>query len=99
MFSQEILSERSFTFWDWFYSAMKLFKVDQNIRDLWQENLIMGFVARDKTETLLKTCQPGTAILRFADSCLGGLSVSWIHVGKSLSQSKGSHYCICTAYA
>lgn len=38
---------------------------------------IMGFVKKRQAEELLSTCAPGTFILRFSDSELGGITIAW----------------------
>lgn len=37
----------------------------------------MGFVKKRQAEELLATCAPGTFILRFSDSELGGITIAW----------------------
>lgn len=68
-FCKDTLPFRQFSFWDWFYSFMKLARDD--LRGTWVEGLIVGFVRKDKAEALLSNCQSGTFLLRFSDSILG----------------------------
>ena len=53
---------RSFTFWDWVYSAYDL--IDKCLKKLWQDKLIYGFVNKETVNTLLMSCQPNTFLLR-----------------------------------
>jgi len=68
-FCKEPLPQRTFTFWDWFYAAMKLTK--DKLRDQWKKDLIVGFISRRQTEEKLMNSTPGTFLLRFSDSVIG----------------------------
>lgn len=68
-FCKDLLPDRDFTFWDWFYAIMKLTR--DHLSGPWNENLIVGFIAKDHAENRLLECQPGTFLLRFSDSILG----------------------------
>lgn len=68
-FCKEPLPERTFSFWDWFYSVMKLTK--DHIRGPWTEGLIIGFINKREAVEKLLQCPPGTFLLRFSDSELG----------------------------
>ena len=70
-FCKEPLPDRTFTFWDWFFSTMKLTK-DQLVGP-WKADLIVGFINKRTTEDILRRCAPGTFLLRFSDSELGNL--------------------------
>ncbi len=74
-FSKEPLPERNFTFWEWFYAILKVTK--EHLRSLWNDKTIIGFIWRKQAEEMLASCQPGTFLLRFSDSELGGLTVAW----------------------
>ncbi|KAF7489895.1 Signal transducer and activator of transcription 5A [Sarcoptes scabiei] len=74
-FSKEPLSDRNFTFWEWFYSVLKITK--EHLRALWNDGLIHGFVSRTETNNMLSQCPLGTFLLRFSDSEQGGLTVAW----------------------
>lgn len=39
---------------------------------------IMGFVSKEMERTLLKDRQPGTFLLRFSESHLGGITFTWV---------------------
>ena len=74
-FSKEPLPDRSFTFWEWFYAILKLTK--EHLKGLWTDKTIIGFIWRRTAEEMLAQCVPGTFLLRFSDSELGGLTVAW----------------------
>ncbi|XP_037041739.1 signal transducer and transcription activator-like [Bradysia coprophila] len=75
-FCKDPLPELAFTFWDWFYAVTKLTR--DYLRGPWIDGSIIGFVNRRETEKKLLQCPPGTFLLRFADSQLGGISISWV---------------------
>lgn len=75
-FAKEPLSDRSFTFWEWFYAVLKVTR--EYLRPLWQEQTMLGFISRKQTEDLLTQCQQGTFLLRFSDSELGGVTIAWV---------------------
>lgn len=74
-FCKEPLTDRNFTFWEWFFAIMKLTR--EHLRGPWVDGAIMGFVKKRQAEELLSTCAPGTFILRFSDSELGGITIAW----------------------
>ncbi|XP_026810349.1 signal transducer and activator of transcription 5B-like isoform X3 [Rhopalosiphum maidis] len=74
-FCKEPLPQRSFTFWEWFYSVMKLTK--EHLKGLWTDGAIMGFIRKSEAEEMLTRYATGTFLLRFSDSELGGLTVAW----------------------
>lgn len=39
---------------------------------------IMGFVSKEMERALLKDRQPGTFLLRFSESHLGGITFTWV---------------------
>ncbi|CAD5115753.1 DgyrCDS4698 [Dimorphilus gyrociliatus] len=76
-FNKEPLSPRNFTFWEWFYNLLKLVK--EWLHDLWKDGLIHGFVSKQQASNcLLNSGKPGTFMLRFSDSELGGLTISFL---------------------
>jgi len=87
-FSKEPLPDRSFTFWEWFYAILKLTK--EHLKGLWADDTIMGFIWRKSAEDMLAQCVPGTFLLRFSDSELGGLTVAW--KSKSMDGSPDEYY-------
>lgn len=66
----------SFTFWDWFYSIMKL--TAKHLRELWQDGCIMGFISRPQAEKQLLSVSNGNFLLRFSESELGGVTIGWV---------------------
>lgn len=68
-FCKEPLPDRTFTFWEWYYAAMKLTR--EHLRGPWGEGSIVGFIQKKTAEDLLIKCTRGTFLLRFSDSELG----------------------------
>ena len=80
-FCKDTLFERGFTFWDWFYSVMKLTR--EHLRALWVNNYIHGFVQKKEAEEMLAaSANDGTFLLRFSDSELGGITIACIDKGE-----------------
>ncbi|KAK9728257.1 STAT protein, protein interaction domain [Popillia japonica] len=75
-FCKEPLSERNFTFWEWFYAVMKLTR--EHLRGPWVDGFIMGFVKKKYAEEMLQNRPTGTFLLRFSDSELGGVTIAWV---------------------
>lgn len=80
-FCKDPLPERSFTFWDWFYWVMRLTK--DHLREPWKEGLINGFISKSQAEEMLLKCEPGTFLLRFSDSILGGISIAYVELNNT----------------
>lgn len=81
-FCKDPLPDRNFTFWEWFYAAMRLIR--EHMCDLWNKNYIFGFIDKASAENLLLTnCQPGTFLLRFSDSELGGLTIATLNLDEN----------------
>lgn len=76
LFCKETLPDRNFTFWDWFYAIMKL--TLNQLRGPWADGHIMGFISKQQAEDLLMNCAPGTFLLRFSDSELGGVTIAFV---------------------
>lgn len=74
-FSKDLLPEQSFSFWDWFYNILQLTR--EHLSDIWADGHIIGFLPRQHAETLLLTKPPGTFLLRFSDTLIGGISVAY----------------------
>ncbi|KAL8183764.1 UNVERIFIED_CONTAM: Signal transducer and activator of transcription 4, partial [Gekko kuhli] len=47
------------------------------------EQCIMGFVSKEKQRVLLKDKMPGTFLLRFSESNLGGITFTWVYRSES----------------
>lgn len=75
-FAKEPLPERGFTFWEWFYAILKV--TQQHLSPLWREGAILGFVEKKLSEDMIARYPPGTFLLRFSDSELGGVSISFV---------------------
>uniref|UniRef100_A0A9I3BWZ5 Signal transducer and activator of transcription n=1 Tax=Anopheles culicifacies TaxID=139723 RepID=A0A9I3BWZ5_9DIPT len=78
-FCKEPIPDRSFTFWDWFYAAMKVTR--EHLRGPWVDGSIIGFIHKSKAEDYLLKCPRGTFLLRFSDSELGGITIAWVNEG------------------
>ncbi|XP_062138989.1 signal transducer and transcription activator-like [Drosophila sulfurigaster albostrigata] len=76
-FCKNRLPECTFTFWEWFYSVMKLIK--DHLMPLWKANLITGFITKDRTQCELLCAEPGTFLLRFSESKLGAISIAYVN--------------------
>ncbi|CAG9826164.1 unnamed protein product [Diabrotica balteata] len=74
-FCKEPLTDRNFTFWEWFFAIMKLTR--EHLRGPWADGAIMGFVRKRKAEEILSSRVQGTFLLRFSDSELGGITIAW----------------------
>ncbi|KAM9736251.1 signal transducer and activator of transcription 4 isoform 2-T2 [Dama dama] len=75
-FCKEHLPGKSFTFWTWLEAILDLIK--KHILPLWIDGYIMGFVSKEKERLLLKDKMPGTFLLRFSESHLGGITFTWV---------------------
>lgn len=49
----------------------------------------MGFVSKEKERLLLKDKMPGTFLLRFSESHLGGITFTWVDHAESGACSRG----------
>ncbi|XP_052865654.1 signal transducer and transcription activator-like [Anopheles cruzii] len=78
-FCKEPIPDRSFTFWEWFYAAMKVTR--EHLRGPWMDGSIIGFIHKSKAEDYLLKCSRGTFLLRFSDSELGGITIAWVNEG------------------
>jgi signal transducer and activator of transcription 5B len=77
-FCKDHLPERNFSFWEWLWGALRVLeKKETHLKELWAEGLITGFVDRETAEAALRFHYPGTFLLRFADSQIGGLTIVW----------------------
>ena len=80
MFNRESLPNRNFTFWQWFESVMSLMKTKYCIKH-WNDRAIVGFISKNDCESILlrPECGDGAFMMRFSDSELGGLTVSFTY--------------------
>ncbi|XP_034103397.1 signal transducer and transcription activator-like [Drosophila albomicans] len=82
-FCKNPLPECRFTFWEWFYSVMRLIK--NHLMPLWKANLITGFFTKDRTQCELHCAEPGTFLLRFSESKLGGISIAYVNEEQAIT--------------
>uniref|UniRef100_A0A3Q3IKU3 Signal transducer and activator of transcription n=1 Tax=Monopterus albus TaxID=43700 RepID=A0A3Q3IKU3_MONAL len=76
MVLKENIPGKPFSFWMWLDSILELIK--KHLLPVWTENYIMGFVSKEMERTLLKDREPGTFLLRFSESHLGGITFTWV---------------------
>nr|DAA79949.1 TPA_inf: signal transducer and activator of transcription B [Anopheles maculatus] len=76
-FCKDDLPGRNYTFWGWFYQAMKLTR--DHFQDLWLQGRIYGFIEKGKTEQYLANCKPGTFLVRFSGTVLGAITIGFVH--------------------
>ncbi|XP_069081977.1 signal transducer and activator of transcription 4 [Pleurodeles waltl] len=76
-FCKEHLPGKSFSFWTWLEAILELIK--KHLLPLWIDGYIMGFVSKAKERVLLKNKVPGTFLLRFSESCIGGITFTWVY--------------------
>jgi len=65
---------------------------------MWREGLITGFIDKDQAVSRLSVYPAGNFLLRFSDSCVGAITIVWVHVGKILSaiyEQKKNYVKIC----
>ncbi|KAM8794099.1 signal transducer and activator of transcription 2 [Eudromia elegans] len=65
-----------FSFWAWLDGILAL--LQEHLKPLWKEGLILGFVSRKQEKKLLKGKRTGTFLIRFSESVLGGVTFSWV---------------------
>ncbi|XP_048878159.1 signal transducer and activator of transcription 6 isoform X2 [Brienomyrus brachyistius] len=75
-FNKEMLSGRTFTFWQWFDGVMELSK--KHLRNYWSDGLISGFIGKQHLHVILQECPNGTFLLRFSDSEIGGITIAYV---------------------
>ncbi|XP_038604976.1 signal transducer and activator of transcription 4 [Tachyglossus aculeatus] len=75
-FCKDHLPGKPFTFWVWLEATLDLIK--KHILPLWIDGYVMGFVSKEKERALLKDKPPGTFLLRFSESHLGGVTFTWV---------------------
>ncbi|XP_023655511.1 signal transducer and activator of transcription 6 isoform X2 [Paramormyrops kingsleyae] len=75
-FNKEMLSGRTFTFWQWFDGVMELSK--KHLRYYWSDGLISGFIGKQHLHVILQDRPNGTFLLRFSDSEIGGITIAYV---------------------
>ncbi|XP_015675345.1 signal transducer and activator of transcription 2 isoform X2 [Protobothrops mucrosquamatus] len=69
--------DNNFSFWTWVDGI--LFLIQEHLLQLWNDNLIMGFVSRKHEKRLLKKKRAGTFLIRFSESTAnGGITCTWV---------------------
>ena len=76
-FCQDRLPGQNFTFWEWFYRLMNL--TTTHLKGPWSQGYVMGFVSKEEVKKILlnPSLEPGTFVLRFSDSMIGGVSIAY----------------------
>lgn len=74
--NRDNLPGHTFTFWQWFYSVLELTK-SRYIQPHWNSTAIEGFISKTDCQQLLIQKGPGTFMLRYSDSKLGGISTAY----------------------
>uniref|UniRef100_A0A8C9W3Q6 Signal transducer and activator of transcription n=1 Tax=Scleropages formosus TaxID=113540 RepID=A0A8C9W3Q6_SCLFO len=75
-FCKENIPGKPFSFWMWLDSILELIK--KHLLPVWIDGYIMGFVSKETERALLKEKEPGTFLLRFSESHLGGITFTWV---------------------
>ncbi|XP_074990054.1 signal transducer and activator of transcription 2 [Calonectris borealis] len=78
-FSKEGAS--GFSFWAWLDGILGL--LQEHLKQLWKDGLILGFVSRKQEKKLLKGKRTGTFLIRFSENTLGGVTCTWVEHPKS----------------
>ncbi|CAN8207218.1 unnamed protein product [Coccothraustes coccothraustes] len=65
-----------FSFWAWLDGILGL--LQEHLKQLWKDGLILGFVSHKQVEKLLRSKRTGTFLLRFSESVLGGVTFTWV---------------------
>uniref|UniRef100_A0A670HWI4 Signal transducer and activator of transcription 2 n=1 Tax=Podarcis muralis TaxID=64176 RepID=A0A670HWI4_PODMU len=86
----------AFSFWTWIDGILLLIK--EHLLQLWNNDLIMGFVSRKRERSLLKKKRAGTFLLRFSESTAsGGITFTWVDfddTGSPRFQSVEPYTCV-----
>nr|XP_023665817.1 signal transducer and activator of transcription 4 isoform X1 [Paramormyrops kingsleyae] len=80
-FCKENIPGKPFNFWMWLDSILELIK--KHLLPVWIDGYIMGFVSKETERALLKEKEPGTFLLRFSESHLGGITFTWVEQGEN----------------
>uniref|UniRef100_A0A8D8CDI6 Signal transducer and activator of transcription n=4 Tax=Culex pipiens TaxID=7175 RepID=A0A8D8CDI6_CULPI len=75
-FCRDLIPARPFTFWEWFYAAIKVTR--DSLKDIWNDGHMVGFVDKARVEQDLRQHPPGTFLLRFSDSQQGGITIAYV---------------------
>ncbi|CAB1346703.1 unnamed protein product [Coregonus sp. 'balchen'] len=80
-FCKENIPGKNFSFWMWLDYILELIK--KHLLPIWNDNCIMGFVSKETERARLKDKEPGTFLLRFSESHLGGITFTWVEQSDS----------------
>lgn len=80
-FQDPMRENGEFSFWHWFFDIMALIK--QKLLRLWDDGFVKGFIGRAAAEDLLLAQSQPCFLLRFSDSQVGGLSISFAAVDET----------------
>ncbi|KNC56024.1 uncharacterized protein AMSG_02036 [Thecamonas trahens ATCC 50062] len=69
---------KGFSFWAWLFAAREVLESSPHMRALWADSLVAGFVPKSGVGGMLSAYPSGSFLLRFADSLLGALSISYV---------------------
>ena len=72
-----------FSFFAWFHATMNT--TLEHLEGPWRKRLVEGFIDRQKAEKMVVQRPPGTFLLRFSDSQLGGVSIVCNKEGQGVS--------------
>lgn len=65
-FYKKPLSDKKFSFYEWFYAVMKLTR--DHLKSLWFNNHVEGFITKEQAQQKLQRSAKGTFLLRFSDN-------------------------------
>lgn len=65
-FYKKSLSDKKFSFYEWFYAVMKLTR--DHLKSLWCNNHVVGFISKEQAKQKLQRHAKGTFLLRFSDN-------------------------------
>eukprot|EP00039_Didymoeca_costata_P012139 m.173754 g.173754 ORF g.173754 m.173754 type:complete len:564 (-) comp15393_c0_seq5:1484-3175(-) len=74
-FVKNNIHDRMFSFWGWLHAITE--QIKKFFGAIWTNSLIIGFISKDDLKATLLGCEPGTFAIRFSESALGAVSISW----------------------
>jgi len=78
-------------FWGWFGQVMITVRFKRNVKPLWFNGVIYGFISKGECRNLLISEEPGTFIIRFSDSVAGSFAIAY---STDDPQDRVKHYLI-----
>lgn len=76
LFNRDHMNGRTFSFWKWFYGALDV--VSRRLWEEWKDGRVAGFISKNDAHDMLRGCNPGTFLLRFSETEIGGISVAYV---------------------